>query len=303
MLQPLCTTVATPTGDLAVIDHPSDGPDILCLHGVGYSADMWEELAQALHGKARVVSLDLRGHGQSEAELTEAEQIWRDLPIVIEALGLTEPVLVGHDFGGYFAAAAAATWPELASGLVIIDGPVSLPRDEAVEWLATITGPEVVDILAERFGLGVGGNDQTDFEEFFDKSVARVVEDWMTHETGIDHVRSGLTRSIRRSGDGSWQRRPDPEVIRILGQVSSEADVFYSIDIYDRLSLPILFVQPSDGLYADAAESIRTLVQGHPERTLIECPGGSHIAQTDPEAIALDIVNFLQRRDELSGGN
>ncbi|MGR8919197.1 MAG: alpha/beta fold hydrolase [Gammaproteobacteria bacterium] len=82
------------------------GPPILLIHGWSQSHLAW--LAQAgseLADEFRLVAMDLRGHGLSEAPTDEAAytdgRLWADdVAAVISALAMDRPVLVGWSYGG-----------------------------------------------------------------------------------------------------------------------------------------------------------------------------------------------------------
>lgn len=86
---------------------PSTGTPILLIHGWSQSHLCWsKQYGSALSDTARLVALDLRGHGMSDAP-TEAEQYtdgdkWADdIAAVIDELALDSPILVGWSYGGY----------------------------------------------------------------------------------------------------------------------------------------------------------------------------------------------------------
>jgi pimeloyl-ACP methyl ester carboxylesterase len=78
-------------GHLAAIDHGGPGRPMLLVHGSGHNAAAWNALAAHLAPRYRIVALDLRGHGQSTAESTTAEQYWRDLAAAVARSSRTSP--------------------------------------------------------------------------------------------------------------------------------------------------------------------------------------------------------------------
>lgn len=79
---------------------------------------------------ARAVSLDLRGHGESDCPEGPypIEQFADDTAALIEELGLEAPVVVGHSMGGITALALAARHPKRTRGIVMVDpSPFSWP--------------------------------------------------------------------------------------------------------------------------------------------------------------------------------
>jgi pimeloyl-ACP methyl ester carboxylesterase len=87
--------------------------------------------------KHHVVALDLLGHGQSPVPDDPAEYT-RDAALVdIDDVLATMPpaVLVGHSLGGYLAMAHAATRPNVARGIVVLNtGPGFRDPDKREQW-------------------------------------------------------------------------------------------------------------------------------------------------------------------------
>jgi non-heme chloroperoxidase len=77
------------------------GRPVVFVHGWQGAADQWREAAQALAGDRRTVLYDQRGHGRSH----DAPSGWTvhrlayDLGQLLEHLGLSDAVLVGHSMG------------------------------------------------------------------------------------------------------------------------------------------------------------------------------------------------------------
>ncbi len=79
-----------------------EGEDIVLLHGWGSSLDAFSYLSKIVSLKYRVISLDFPGFGKSDMpdspwEVENFAQITLDF---FEYLGLKDPILVGHSFGG-----------------------------------------------------------------------------------------------------------------------------------------------------------------------------------------------------------
>ena len=80
--------INTNAGPFAIRDFGGRGPDLLFVHGTGHNLEVWSPLAQALRGCFRMVAFDMRGHGQTPAQSTGPEQYWRDIEVLMAALGL-----------------------------------------------------------------------------------------------------------------------------------------------------------------------------------------------------------------------
>src|ERR1700730_15464995 len=90
----------------------TDLPSMLLLHGITSSAQSWVRVGPALATRYRVYALDMRGHGESIKPPAGAYSLRHtadDAAAFIEALGLDNPALMGHSWGG-------ATAIVLASG-------------------------------------------------------------------------------------------------------------------------------------------------------------------------------------------
>jgi pimeloyl-ACP methyl ester carboxylesterase len=102
-------------------------PGVLLIHGIAQTAWTWTPVARRLRAAARVIAMDLRGHGLSEAPTTgwDADTLATDAIAVADGAGLLEAgrvVLAGHGFGGIVAAWAAASLGDRVAGLVLVDG-------------------------------------------------------------------------------------------------------------------------------------------------------------------------------------
>jgi pimeloyl-ACP methyl ester carboxylesterase len=76
---------------------------VLCLHGWPQHWYEWRHLMPALADRHRVLALDLRGFGWSDAPRDgyEKENLATDVLAVLDELGIERVKLVGHDWGGW----------------------------------------------------------------------------------------------------------------------------------------------------------------------------------------------------------
>ena len=98
-------------------------PAAVLIHCWGCDASYWNWQLAALAAERRVVAIDLAGHGASGAEREEwtMEAFGADVAAVVEALGISRAVLVGHSMGGYVMLAAAEQMAGKVVGLVAVD--------------------------------------------------------------------------------------------------------------------------------------------------------------------------------------
>jgi pimeloyl-ACP methyl ester carboxylesterase len=111
--------IVTSTGDEIHVVERGQGPAVVLVHGITLSAEAWRFQLHDLPASGyRTVAVDLRGHGQSRGVVQglTIERLGDDLSEVIEALDLTDAVVVGHSMGGMVVMTMLAGDPVMASG-------------------------------------------------------------------------------------------------------------------------------------------------------------------------------------------
>ena len=101
-------------------------PALLLLHGLSSNARVWERTVRHLPGR-RIVALDQLSHGASDRPATGHGLRLQvaDAAHAVRELGLGRPLVAGHSWGAMVALGLAADHPDLAAGLVFVDGPAS----------------------------------------------------------------------------------------------------------------------------------------------------------------------------------
>jgi pimeloyl-ACP methyl ester carboxylesterase len=128
------TSVQTNGGAIACSDEGS-GPLVVLSPGMGDLRSSYRYQVPALVGAGyRAVSVDLRGHGDSDTTFTTYgdEPTSGDLVDVIKSFD-SPAVIVGNSMSAGAAVIAAAHHPELVSGLVLIGPFVRDPKTSAFE--------------------------------------------------------------------------------------------------------------------------------------------------------------------------
>jgi 3-oxoadipate enol-lactonase len=112
-------------------------PTLVFLHGSGMSARYWSAQLHALAGTARVLAVDLPGHGDSDADASPSLAQYADVTAgVIDALGAWPAILIGHSLGGAVAIALATQRVADVRGLVLLSTCARLPAvATSVQWL------------------------------------------------------------------------------------------------------------------------------------------------------------------------
>lgn len=98
-------------------------PTLILLHGWCSNLEHWQPTARRLRRTHRVLSVDLRGHGQSDAPDGgyDATQFADDIAALAHSLRIDEAVIAGHSMGGLIALELARRDPSLAKALVLVD--------------------------------------------------------------------------------------------------------------------------------------------------------------------------------------
>lgn len=124
-MQPTSRTVPGADGlSLRLLEWSHAGVPFLLLHGFGNEAHVWDDLVPMLRDHYRVLALDQRGHGDSDADPDggyDHQTMARDVEAVCAALGIERLVLCGHSMGGRVSMRFAGRNPAMLAGLVIVD--------------------------------------------------------------------------------------------------------------------------------------------------------------------------------------
>ncbi|MDL2402662.1 alpha/beta fold hydrolase [Rhizobium mayense] len=125
-----------------------DAPTIFFIHGWSQNHLCWKsQYESALAEDFRLVAMDLRGHGMSDAPLEAAHytdpQLWADdIAAVIDQLNLASPVLVGWSYAGYIICDyLRAHGPGRISGINFVGAATTMNKAA----LGTLIGPGFLD--------------------------------------------------------------------------------------------------------------------------------------------------------------
>jgi pimeloyl-ACP methyl ester carboxylesterase len=160
-------SVATLTREgttLAYEDAGEGEPALVLVHGVACHRAFMAPQAEYLRASHRVIAVDLRGHGDSDAprQRYTIGALVDDVGWMCERLEVAPAVVVGHSLGGLVALKLAATRADLVRAAVLIDS-VLLPeegRDHAVAGLvAGLRGPDPDGVLRDYFRSFFGPDD------------------------------------------------------------------------------------------------------------------------------------------------
>jgi haloalkane dehalogenase len=145
-------------GSLHVVDYPGEEPPIVLMHGFPDDHRIYDKLLPLLTPR-RAVAFDWLGYGRSDrsdAARFSAEDHGSQLGAVLDGLGITRAVLVGHDASGPDAVAFAVAHPERVAHLVLLNTVMghqpSLQLPEMIRLFADLELTPLADAMVKDEG-------------------------------------------------------------------------------------------------------------------------------------------------------
>jgi pimeloyl-ACP methyl ester carboxylesterase len=259
---------------------PEDGPFVMMTHGGGQTRHSWGGTARVLAKEGyRVLSMDLRGHGDSDwapdGDYTFPRHA-EDVEAAVRLLAKRPAALVGASMGGLASLLASKALGDRVAALVLVD-------------VAT----RIVSSGADRIGgfmrQHMGGFASLD--EAADAVAAYRPERPRPKDT------SGLAKNLRLR-DGRWYWHWDPAMMRPGREVADVAKVL-RFDMLDEaaraLRSPVLLVH---GVLSDIVDddSIAILQASVPQLEVAHVKGAGHMVVGDNNAVfETVIIDFLNR--------
>ena len=277
------------------------GPNVLCLHGGGQTAYMYEELGAALAGGYHVLAPDLPSHGDSDpiddteprASRSEAQArpgvsrhaLAATLPPLYEHFGVAPAVVVGASLGGITAITLAAARPDLVAGIVLIDIGHRL-EEEGVK--------RIIDFMSAH-------------ESFASlDEAATEISRYLPHRKEVRP--ESLSRNLRQRPDGRWIWKHGLGRRWGSGDVSAEdlpdwRNILEGLaDDAASLRCPVLVLRGADSavLSNQGAEEVAALI---PDSRLRTVANAGHLAAGDnPESTVGLVRAFLEEIGWSRGG-
>jgi 3-oxoadipate enol-lactonase len=113
-------------------DDRGQGLPLVFLHAFPLNRRMWDPQAAALSSRLRVITIDLRGHGESDAPLWHysLDQAAGDVVGLLDHLSIEKAVFVGLSMGGYICFSLYRHHSARVLGLVLADTRAGADTDE-----------------------------------------------------------------------------------------------------------------------------------------------------------------------------
>jgi len=250
-------------------------PDVLCLHGGGQTAYMFEELGAALGHRYHVLAPDLPNHGDSDSLVDGFGPmgIAETISPLLDSFGMPRVAMVGASLGGLTSVVFGDVHPDRVAAIALIDVGHKL-EPEGVR--------KIVDFMRAH-------------ESF--ASLDEAAEEIAKYLPQRKNVRpESLTRNLRRRSDGRWEwKHGMGRRFREVPEAEHPAD---NLDTFlagvdeaaARLQCPVLVLRgdSSDVLSQQGAEEVAALI---PDSRLETVEKAGHLAAGDNPHSTVGLVS------------
>jgi pimeloyl-ACP methyl ester carboxylesterase len=245
---------------LAGMDFGGEGPSVLLLHGLAGYAGEWADTASWLSERARVVTLDARGHGNSErfpADVSRAAHV-ADAAFAVERLELAPIVVVGQSLGGLTALLLAAERPDLVQALVMVE---ARPHGGGEDADADAAHVAAMGEALRRWPVPFPSRDAA-----------------VEHFGGPSLTGNAWADGLERRDDGWWPRFD----VDVMMHTLAEADSRSYWQQWESIACPVLVVRGGDGSLP--REDAEAMVSRARDARLADVPGAEHDLHLDHPA-------------------
>ncbi len=132
-----------------------EGEPVLLLHGFTGSLNTWNTFIQDYKHCFRFISLDLLGHGLTEAPTDrkryEMQQAAKDIKDLLISLNIESVHLIGYSMGGRLALGFAAYYPEFVQTLILESSSPGLENED--ERISRVSSDAKLAQRIEEYGI------------------------------------------------------------------------------------------------------------------------------------------------------
>ena len=127
-------------------------PWLILTHGAGVDHHMFDAQLPALHGKCRVLTWDVRGHGLSRpmGKAFSMQIVVDDLLAILDQLSIRQAIFAGQSMGGNVSQAMVQQHAERVDALVLIDCACNTFSLSAIEKWAVKLTPALLKLYSQE---------------------------------------------------------------------------------------------------------------------------------------------------------
>jgi pimeloyl-ACP methyl ester carboxylesterase len=234
-------------------DDRGAGLPIVFLHAFPLNRRMWAQQEAVLSQRFRTLSIDLRGHGESDAPFWRysLEQYAQDVKEVLAGLGIAKALFVGLSMGGYLAFTLYRLYPEQVLGLVFADTRAEADTPEQARWR--------FDLAQRTAAIGSSAV----IAEMLPKLLAP--KRYERDPDLVDQVRAMQAAA------------PIPGIIGDLMAMAERRD---STELLSSITVPVLFLVGQDDVLTKPADAER-MAKRIPHSELIVIPDAGHLSNME----------------------
>jgi pimeloyl-ACP methyl ester carboxylesterase len=260
------------------------GPTVVLIAGFPQSCYAWRRIIPLLATQYKVIAIDLPGQGDSDKPVDgyDTKKTAERVHALLDKLGETSYVFIGHDIGSWVGYPFAHTYPDCLRGLVLIDG--NIP---GVTLQPTITlGPDNWRNWHFLF------NQISDLPEILFQGRERILIEWF-----FNHKTANFLTTFNKADIDEYER-----VYSGLGGMRGMLGYYRAVlqDIEQNealkkvmLSIPVLALGGDTGSAPDIYERMKPLA--HLVYGGVIKNSGHYIPEEQPAALAQEIVCFIDK--------
>jgi len=242
------------------------GPWVVMSHSLACELHMWDDQVRALREKYRVLCVDTRGHGASDAPRGPytLDMLAEDLHGLLQVLRVERPHFVGLSMGGMIGMTYALKHPNVLRSLVLCD-------------TSSRIGPEAAPIWQERI--------DTVSAKGMEPMVEPTLKRWFTEPflatrpAVVDRVAKMIRSTPPQGYIGCCNAIPKIDLTERLGAI--------------KCPVQVIVGEQDVGTPVAMAETIHKAI---PASELVVIPSASHLSNLEqPDAFNRALVGFLAR--------
>lgn len=256
------SSISISGSNLAFSDFPAapgfeSAPPVILMHGWGCNRSTLASVQEvARRCGRRVLNIDFPGFGQSPEppEVWGVDQYARQIEGLLDHLGISNPILLGHSFGGRIAIIISSRRP--VDKLILVDAAGVKPRRKPKYYFKVYTFKAAKCLWRLIFG---------------NEAAQRRIEAWRKAHSSADYAAAS------------------PRMRAILSKVVNQ-DLCHLMPL---IKAPTLLIWGSNDTATPISDA-RKMERLIPEAALVEFPGASHFSFLDqPTRFAAVISSFL----------